>query len=169
MKYYTIKNINGKEKGLFAAKDISKGDIILKVNFSSKRAFTLNEIANHPKRHSEHWDYVGRGKYVLDFSPYSFVNHSCEPNCATKYHSITKKSLVALRDIKKGEQLTYDYSASAIDQFGGKGFWKFRCRCGAKNCRKMVTGDFFKLPKCLQRKYWKFLPASFRKKYKNLM
>jgi D-alanine-D-alanine ligase len=57
-------------------------------------------------------------------------NHSCDPNCA--YDGL---DVVALRKIKKGEELTLDYA-----QFLDKNMEPFHCNCGSKNCRGLIMG-----------------------------
>ena len=62
-----------------------------------------------------------------------FLNHSCEPNLGFK-DSI---SLVAIRDIAKGEELVIDYAFWECDPA-----WKLKtsCNCGSTTCRGSVTG-----------------------------
>ena len=115
---------------------------------------------------SEHCDYAGRGRYVISFHPYSYINNSCNPNILVKHKTIAKSSFYAMRDIKKEEELTYEYGANALDQIG-KSTWVMKCRCGSKNCRKKIPGDFFKQPIAIQKKYFKYLPASIKRKYKS--
>ena len=57
-------------------------------------------------------------------------NHSCNAN--TGYSGL---NVVALKDIKKGEELTLNY-ASFLDEH----MEPFNCRCGAANCCGWVTG-----------------------------
>jgi len=80
--------------------------------------------------------------------------------------TIAIKDVYALRDIKKGEELTHDYAATSVDQFAGRGFWEEECKCGSRNCRGILHGDFFKMPKGWQRKYYKNLPPSIKRKYR---
>jgi len=55
------------------------------------------------------------------------INHSCEPNC--EYRRVRGRIWIyAHRNIKKGEELTYDYDIRG----------KFPCRCGAKACRGTI-------------------------------
>ena len=58
-------------------------------------------------------------------------NHSCEAN--TGYVGL---NVVALREIRPGEELTLDYSA-LINEEGEP----FDCRCGASSCRGRVVGS----------------------------
>ncbi|NJO26010.1 MAG: SET domain-containing protein [Bacteroidia bacterium] len=57
-------------------------------------------------------------------------NHCCEPN--TGFDGL---NVIALRNISKGEELTLDY-ANLLDETAQP----FECRCGAANCRGLVTG-----------------------------
>ena len=62
-----------------------------------------------------------------------FVNHSCNPNCYVRYGDF---ALIALRDINKGEELSYNYCTTEedLEQFS------FPCSCGAETCIKEVRG-----------------------------
>lgn len=64
-----------------------------------------------------------------------FINHSCQPNCETFIDDDERIFIEAIRDIKRGEELTYDYQ---LDREGTPDkSWdkKYACRCGAKKCR----------------------------------
>jgi len=63
------------------------------------------------------------------------INHSCDPNSW-----LEGLNLVARRDIKKGEQITMDYSTFCCDNLE-----TFQCKCKSKDCRGTVTGtDYLK-------------------------
>ena len=57
-------------------------------------------------------------------------NHSCNANTAYKGLNV-----YALRDIKKGEELTLDY-ALFLDEH----MEPFNCSCGSENCKGYITG-----------------------------
>jgi len=63
-----------------------------------------------------------------------YINHSCEPNC---YTEIIKGEIwiMALRDIKKGEELTYNYG------FSRAGWHEHPCKCGSKNCFGFIVAQ----------------------------
>jgi len=166
MKLFTVKNTNDKGKGLFSSCDIKKGTKIFSIDLSKKKSYSQKEISQNPKMQSDHWDYIGRKRYVISFHPYSYMNHSCDPNTLVKHTSISKSTFVAIKNIKKGEELTYDYGVNAIDQFG-KNDWILNCKCGNKNCRKKIPSDFFKQPLSIRNKYSKYLPPSIKRKYKD--
>ena len=141
-------------KGVFATKDIKKGEV---VNVWHPKQIIFEEDMNKlPKDEQNHTTPTGDGKYMVMGIPERYVNHSCDPNTYVK-----NKKDMALKDIKKGEEITSDYSISGIDD------WKMDCLCGSKNCRKIVYGDFFKLPIEMQRKYIPYLEDWFKEKFRD--
>lgn len=171
-----IKNVQVRKSsigssGCFAKKSFKKGELIFVVNLTNLKSYSKKEIARNQKLQSDHCDYVGHGRYVISFHPYSYMNHSCNPNVLVRHHTIAKSSFVAMRDIKKNEELTYDYGVNALDQIG-KGTYVtegnriMNCKCKSKNCRRKISADFFKQTISLQRRYYKYLPLSIKKRYK---
>ena len=68
------------------------------------------------------------------------LNSSCAPNCETqKWHDAAtgevRVGIFALRDIKIGEELCYDYNFEHIIDNSGA---KYSCQCGAPNCRGSI-------------------------------
>ena len=84
----------------------------------------------------------------LDRIPYLF-NHSCDPNAGIRHVD----ELFALRDISKGEQITYDYSTTVCTH----SVWQMECRCGAPACRKSIKNIRSVPPK--RREYFMQLQA----------
>jgi SET domain-containing protein len=60
-----------------------------------------------------------------------YINHSCEPNSYMKiiYDHIL---LLALRDIRAGEEITLDYHSTLHSD-------RKRCTCGAPSCRGTIN------------------------------
>ena len=166
MAFCVLKETENKGVGVFATRLIKQGEHLFHLDLRKLRAYSVPELEGHPE--GDHADYVGRGKYVIDHSPASYMNHSCDPNCYCKMKAIGVKDIYAARDIEPGEELTIDYAATAVDQFAGQGFWVLDCKCGSPNCRGKVTGDFFELPEELQRRYYPNLPPSIKRKYRAL-
>ncbi len=54
-----------------------------------------------------------------------YINHACEPNCYTRVIGDTIW-IIAARNIRKGEEITYDYSTD------GEGSIPCRCKPGCK-------------------------------------
>lgn len=61
-----------------------------------------------------------------------FINHSCEPNCAS-FQDKKRIFIEALRSIEPGEELTYDYRLLASDTETDA--VDYPCNCGAERCR----------------------------------
>ena len=164
---YEIQKSTIKGKGVFATINIKKDEHMFHIDSNLLPSYTLEEIDKNPKlkANSDHSDYVGHARYVIDFSPSSYMNHSCDPNCYVKMKTIAIKDVYALRDIDRGEELTHDYTLTSVDQFAGMGYWAEDCKCGSENCRGIFTGDFFKLPNDIQLKFYRNLPPSIIRRY----
>jgi uncharacterized protein len=65
-----------------------------------------------------------------------FVNHSCEPNCVMYVFDETPY-LYSLRDIRRGEELTFDYRLRPAfkKRITQKDKLAHPCNCGAEHCR----------------------------------
>lgn len=74
--------------------------------------------------------------------PAEWVNHSCDPNAGM----MGQIALTAMREIRAGEEICYDYAMS-----DGSPYDEFECRCGAPQCRRRVTGDDWRLPELWER------------------
>lgn len=97
--------------GLFADEDISKGTVVWKFNklidliLSEREVNSLEEPSRNQVLH-----YAFKTKnnyYVLVGDDDRFINYSSEPNIID-FPDIDSPS-IAVRDIKKGEELTCDY------------------------------------------------------------
>ena len=170
-KKVVVRKAGKKGKGVFALKDFKQGEVILRNDVTKKKRYSLKEMdklikeGKMSEEDTEHCDYIGYGKYVIDFSPLSYVNHSCDPKAYVEFKRLGKQKLIAIKQIKKGEELTYDYSIQAVDCIDGKNPRKMRCHCKSKECRKIVQGDFFKLSKKIQLQKLLFLPTWVKKRY----
>jgi SET domain-containing protein len=74
-----------------------------------------------------------------------FINHSCDPNCEAvgvedDSGDPSKEQIViqAMRDIRAGEELTYDYQLETEEPIDDEDRELWRCRCGAANCRGVM-------------------------------
>ena len=71
------------------------------------------------------------------------LNHSCDPNVGVR----GQITFVAMSDVSLGSELTIDYAM--ID---GDPSEQMPCSCGARECRKVITGNDWRLPQ-LRRRY----------------
>jgi D-alanine-D-alanine ligase-like ATP-grasp enzyme len=124
--------------GIYANKNILKGEIIFQNEGKSHRIITKKYV-------DEHWNAdqisvfrkyawpVGNNVYALweeDPSAWAPQNHSCDPN--TTYDGL---NVISLKKIKRGEELTLDYTSFLNDEMES-----FICNCGAPNCKKIIQG-----------------------------
>ena len=89
--------------------------------------------------------------YLLTTSegPADWVNHSCAPNAGLQGQVV----LVALRDIRAGDEITFDYATS-----DGSPYDEFECGCGARTCRGRVSGADWRLAELQERYAGHFSP-----------
>ncbi|MDP1909708.1 MAG: SET domain-containing protein-lysine N-methyltransferase [Hyphomicrobium sp.] len=81
-----------------------------------------------------------------------WINHSCSPNCEAEGKMIKGKEHIfikAIRNIKAGTELAYDYSFEFDEPHTKKLEQKYACRCGSPKCRGtiLVTKESKKKPK----------------------
>ncbi len=117
--------------GCFANKSFKKGQVVGEYT---------GEIIDDDEADSRYGDEemtylfdIGRGRYIdgdTDDNPVKYINHSCDPNCESEQDG-KRIFIVALRDIKKGEELTYDYHLQVEEDDEDP----YTCRCGARECR----------------------------------
>ena len=101
-----------------------------------------------------HCDYLAGGRVVLMRPPERFINHSCDPN--TYIRTIAgDRYVVALRAIRPGEEVTYDYCVN------GDGDTAWDCSCGSPACRRRHLSGFFHLPVDVQARYLALLEDWF--------
>jgi len=125
--------------GVFASADIPEGAVIVRYGGKARWIWDIPGSL---------WDrclQVGYDRYVVPTrgSFGWFLNHSCDPNCVIR----GEREVAALREIAKGEELTFDYSTNV----GWSGF-RMECRCGAKNCRRTI-GSYWQLSGGLKKRY----------------
>lgn len=107
---------------------------------------TLRPVLANVRERTRYNSVVGNGTYifktdeekVIDATESGniaqLINHSCEPNCFSRVVTCGQEARVviaALRDIKAGEELTYDYRFSGEELLA--------CCCGSRSCRKIVN------------------------------
>ncbi len=66
-----------------------------------------------------------------------FINHSCEPNCEAVIED-ARIFIETLRDLRKGEELLYDYQFILDEPHTAAAKKRYPCYCGAKKCRGTI-------------------------------
>jgi len=128
---YKIKKSNIDNRGVYAAQNIKAGKIII---YYKGKIITKRETEKNPKYDNDKAIYLFNlnSRYDLDgdfeYNDARLINHTCNPNCEVAGKGL-KLWIFALRDIKKGEELSYDYGFGFDEDFK-----QFPCKCRAKNC-----------------------------------
>jgi SET domain-containing protein len=157
MKNVAVKKSRISGKGVFSSKNFREGDFIFEIDDS----YVVSDPSRLTKeQHEFELDYLADGKIVIMQVPEKYMNHSCDPNSYMKTVNGIRK-VFAMRDIQKGEEIVGDYSINGHNE------GTFKCRCGSKNCRLVYQGNFFKLPKALQKKYLPYLDDWFVEQFKD--
>lgn len=142
--------------GVYAARSYVKGEVIHVLNGKICTPQTIHYHNSNFRKGIVDPLQIEEDRYLELDELSRAINHSCEPNAGLRKRS----TLFAMRDIKVGEELTYDYSTT-IDE----AFW---CKCGSKKCRGIIY-DFFALPNKDKLRYYnqgalpQFLMAKFNK------
>lgn len=155
----SIRHSSIQGQGIYALKKINKGETIVIQSGQIVEDFKMDypqyseisEIAFQIENGFHICPVRVDGKYVADgvFS----MNHSCDPNCGVQ----GQITFVAIRTINEGEEITFDYAMTDANYEGMlcTPITPMRCACGAENCRKVITGDDWKMAD-LQKKYQGF-------------
>lgn len=116
MNFFIKDNEHG-HKGLFTVYPIMAGRVIIDVVANGTKV-------DEPERHSIE---TPMGHYLHSSGRYT--NHSCNPTAIVTRHG----TLVALRDLEPGDEITFDYTVSETSITA-----PFDCDCGAENCKGRV-------------------------------
>ncbi len=136
------------ERGTFAKKGINKGELLTAFG---DYVITAEEEMKLPEEFRDHGVQISED-IVLTIKKKSeigdgYFNHSCNPNAGYKGQIF----LVAMRDIKKNEEITFDY-AMVLHKSKKRKLYEMKCLCGSKNCRKLISILFKKHGKRFSRK-----------------
>tara|TARA_B100000941_G_C28400512_1_gene497819 strand:- start:416 stop:877 length:462 start_codon:yes stop_codon:yes gene_type:complete len=131
VKLYKIKKSKIDKNGLYANRDIRKGTKIIEYK---GKIISVKQSETDPKFDNDKAIYLFNinKKYDLDgdfkFNIARLINHSCNPNCEVLGKGL-KLWVYAIKNILKGEELSYDYGFNFDENFK-----QFPCRCGSKSC-----------------------------------
>lgn len=124
-------------QGTFALRKIVRGEFITKltgVPITKRKLYsTYPDIA-----HSDDPLQITHDLFLLLNHDGKAINHSCEPNCCLRNLS----DLYAIRDIRPGEELTYDYATTV----GINDAINMPCNCQSPHCRQKITPNILGIP-----------------------
>ena len=132
-------------RGLFAKESISKGEIVVVKGgyvMTKTQRDKVEEWLGPAEIQVTEELFIGPTTRKEREGAMIHLNHSCEPNLGLQGQIV----FVALRDIAKNEELTFDYAMTDDEPY------EMKCTCGAPSCRGVITGlDWMK--KEIQQRY----------------
>lgn len=138
--------------GVSIGENVKKGEIVARIKGEMK--FKVNKSLKDTFANPD-WVGVAKNQWIDPEKPYKFLNHSCNPAVGFK----GKVTLVALRDLKEGDEVTMDYST-----IEGDPNWEMKCTCGERNCRKSIKSVQF-MPEEQFKKYFPYVSTYFKNLY----
>jgi SET domain-containing protein len=135
-------------KGVFAKCDIAKGTRIIEYTGEKitageghRRVEAAYEMHRKDPSRGAVYIFELNKRYSIDGDvPYNtarHINHSCDPNAETDIIR-GKIWIIAIKDIKKGEEIVYNYGYDLNDDFKDH-----ICRCGTNRCVGFIINEDF--------------------------
>ena len=126
-------------RGVFATRAIRKGQRVIEYagrRISWKKAMKLPDTDPKNPNHTMFFG-LEDGKVIdpsVGGNEARWINHSCAPNCETDEIK-GRIYVVALRNLRPGDELSYDYRLEVEGRRTKKLERDFACYCGAATCR----------------------------------
>ena len=141
---YAIKDIPvGKKIIEYLGERIDKEESERRANAQMEHAEKTGDAAVYIFTLNKKWDLDGN----MPWNTARLLNHSCAPNCEAWIED-KQIFLYSLREIAKGEELTFDYG------FDIENYEDHPCLCGSDDCVGYIVG----------RDYWEELATRLAKK-----
>lgn len=131
--------------GVFSTDAIAKGERIIRYKGTLRTHAEVDEEYGEAEEDGHTFLFTLNDEYVIDANDGGnvarWINHSCEPNCEAvlvenekgKHHK-DKVFIEAIRAIKTGEELTYNYGITLDEPHTPALMALWGCRCGCKSC-----------------------------------
>ncbi len=129
-------------RGAFALRDIKPGERLVEyageriTHEESDRRYDDDSMHEH---HTFLFDVSDKVVIdaTVDGNEARYINHSCDPNCESEIRR-GRVYIVALRAIRAGEELHYDYAYQRDGSETERQEEQYRCRCGTPLCRGSI-------------------------------
>ncbi len=126
-------------KGVFALQDIAEGEVIIEYVGEIISWKEAQRRHPHDPKDPNHTFYFHVDEHrVIDAlhggNSSRWINHSCDPSCEADEQD-GRVFIKALRNIRAGEELNYDYGLIIDERYTPKLKAEYPCWCGAKQCR----------------------------------
>lgn len=139
-KPYSVRRSAIHGRGVFAARTIRKGTVIIEYRGERTTWEAASERAdNDPKDPQHTFIFATSDGRVIDAgrrgNAARWINHSCAPNCRAYEDADGRVFIEARRTIHPGDELTYDYRLQVDGRVTKKARAEHACHCGSKRCR----------------------------------
>lgn len=126
-------------KGVFALQDLAEGETIIEYVGEIISWDEAQDRHPHDPSDPNHTFYFHVNEDRVIDALYGgnssrWINHSCGPNCEADEEN-DRIFIKALRNIKAGEELNYDYGLIIDEPYTKKLKAEYPCWCGSANCR----------------------------------
>jgi SET domain-containing protein len=136
-----VRNSRIHGRGVYAARRLKAGEVI--IEYKGERIGWKEADRRPPSDpddpHHTFYFSLSDGRTVIDANvggnAARWINHSCDPNCETEESDDGRVYIQAMRDIRKGEELNYDYALVIDERMTPSLKRSYACHCGARNCR----------------------------------
>ena len=122
---YELRTTSEKGNGIFATRSFQKDEIVM-----------VGKVGKVLKENHSHASQIGEHEYIFHAGMINKVNHSCDPNCGISVNETGAHDFIAMAEIAKGDEITFDY---AMRNYGIEHFPQ-ECKCGSLHCRGEITG-----------------------------
>ena len=137
--------------GMFAVAPLRKGERLIEYKGQRRTHQDVDEGDTGDGESGHTFLFTLNDEYVIDANhggtSARWINHSCKPNCEAVLEEADgddrRKDRVfieAIRAIKPGEELTYDYGITLDEPHTARLKKIWACRCGSRGC----TGTMLK-------------------------
>ena len=144
-KLVEVRNSTIHGRGVFAVKPIKKGSRVIEYKGKRLTHKEADRIYGGTSETGHTFLFTLNDYYVIDANQGGnaarWINHGCAPNCESICEDGKEGDLAsdrvfieALRNIKAGEELSYNYLITLEEAHTARLKKIWECRCGAKNC-----------------------------------
>ena len=143
--YITVKQSSIHSNGVFAKKNIPAGTRVIEYvgekitkAESDRRAEVVLNVNKTDNTKGAVYIFTLNKRYDIDgnvsYNTARLINHSCSPNCEAQ---LVRGHIwiVALKDIQRGEELTYNYG------YDFDSYEEHPCRCGSPDCVGYILAE----------------------------
>ncbi len=129
-----VRNSSIHGRGVYATQHIPKGTRIME--YTGKR-MSWADVPNEDDDPHTFIFGLDNGEVInarIDGNEARWINHSCNPNC----EAVGENGgifIYALKRIRLGEELSYDYALQLAEPITKKLAAEYRCHCGSPRCR----------------------------------